>query len=102
MTDGMPAGEEHGVAEGRRHLLDRLEIAAYRGNVKGVAGEGGETSSYRVSAEALGVPTRLAGDGSESTAVVELARGAMELAKARISSRAYHGSVEHRIAGWGY
>ncbi len=102
MTDGMPAGEERGVDEARRHLLDRLEVAAYRGNVKAVAGEVGDPSSYRVSAEAVGVPTRLAGDSAEPAAVIELARAAIDLARARISSRAYHGSVEHRIAGWGY
>ena len=102
MTDGIPAGEAPSMPAARRQLLDRLEVAAYRGNFKGVAREDGTVEVYRVSPSAAPASPEAAAPGSERDAIADVARQALELAKARIASHQYHGSVEHRIAGWGY
>jgi hypothetical protein len=102
MTDGIPAKEAPTLSPDRRAFLDRLEIAAYRGGVKAVAREPGSVDLYRV-APSVAPPTPAPGVAdARSQAVSDLARQAVELALARIASREYHGSVERRIAGWGY
>ena len=102
MTDGIPAGEVRGATPDRMAFLDRLEIAAYRGPYKAVASERGTVRAYRVVRPLRDVrPEELPSPG-EATPLAEAARSALELAAARIASKPYHGSVEHRIAGWGY
>lgn len=102
MTDGIPPGEAPTMPRRRRELLDRLEIAAYLGTVKAIVHEDGSVELFRVSpAVSPSLPSPLP-EGPEGAPVAQLARDALSLAKARIASRQYHGSVEHRIAGWGY
>ncbi len=102
MTDGIPSGEIPNVSAARKGFLDRLEIAVYSGATKAVAGEAGAVRSYRVAMPERGVrPTPLE-EGPETRRVAELARQAHDLASARIAAQPYHGSIERRIAGWGY
>jgi arylsulfatase A-like enzyme len=102
MTDGIASKEVPGVSTERLRFLDRLQVAAYQGDRKVVSGEDGESRAFHV-----GRPAREArpSEFAETDAVRETreaARAAVDLALARIASRPYHGSVERRIAGWGY
>jgi arylsulfatase A-like enzyme len=102
MTDGIPAKEAPTLSTDRRSFLDRLEIAAYRGNVKAVSREHGETRLYGASPTEAPAILRTAPSDRTSEEVAALAQQAVELALARVASHEYHGSVERRIAGWGY
>jgi arylsulfatase A-like enzyme len=102
MTDGIPAGEVPLVPADRLAFLNRLEVAAYRGERKAVAGESGSRRAYRVERPLRSVRPDELEVGGDAAALVEAARDALELATARIASQPYHGSVERRIAGWGY
>jgi arylsulfatase A-like enzyme len=104
MTDGIRPAEIPRAPEVWRKFLDRLEVAVYRGTVKAVAREDGSVDVLRVQVPDRGVPPEpVAGDAEpDARELAELARRAVELASARIASQPYHGSVERRIAGWGY
>ncbi len=104
MTDGIRPTEIPRAPEAWRRFLDRLDIAVYRGPVKAVAHEDGSVEAFRVQVPDQGAPpVRLDADADpELRELGELARRAVELASARIASQPYHGSVERRIAGWGY
>jgi len=101
MTDGFASREVAGVTPERLRFLDRLEVAAYQADRKAVAGEHGDARAFRVRRPATEMtPPELSEPDARET--VRAARGAVELALARIASRPYHGSIERRIAGWGY
>jgi len=101
MTDGIPPKEVPNVSPERMNFLNRLEVAAYRGGEKAVAGESGSSRAYRAVRPLRSVrPDELR--VTEAPGAVEAARAALELATARIASQPFHGSVERRIAGWGY
>jgi arylsulfatase A-like enzyme len=102
MTDGIPTGEVRGASRDRHAFLDRLEVAAYRGDQKAVASETGTLKMYRVERPLRTVRPEELGATPEIAPLAGAAREALELASARIASKPYHGSVEHRIAGWGY
>jgi arylsulfatase A-like enzyme len=102
MSDGIPAAEAPTMSAERRKLLDRLDIAAYRGDLKAIVSEEGMPRAFRVSPSRAEIDPPAAEAGPETSEVIELARSALELTRARIASREYHGSVERRIAGWGY
>lgn len=102
MTDGIPPGEIPNVSAARRGFLDRLEIAAYARSHKAVAGEHGTTRLYRVAMPDRGARPTPLGEEDEAKEVGAIARQAFELASARIAAQPYHGSIERRIAGWGY
>jgi arylsulfatase A-like enzyme len=102
MTDGIAPKEVEGVTASRLEFLNRLEVAAYSGDRKAVAGESGPARAYRV-ARPLADPRPPEAPSDATTAeAVRAARAAVDLALARIASKPYHGSVERRIAGWGY
>ena len=102
MTDGIAAREVPGIAPERLAFLDRLEVAAYQGDRKAVATESGSARAFRVGRPLHDVRPPEHPDAGVSGETARLARVALELAQARIASRPYHGSVERRIAGWGY
>ena len=102
MTDGIPPGEVPHVSAERLAWLNRLEVAAYQGGLKGVAGEAGSARAYRVERPLRNARPQEVASTGEGRPVVDAARAALELATARIASVPYHGSVERRIAGWGY
>ncbi|HYA10550.1 MAG TPA: sulfatase [Thermoplasmata archaeon] len=102
MTDGIRASEIPAASAEWKAFLDRLEVAAYRGSTKAVAHEDGRVDAYRVAVPDLGAPPVRAEGDPDAAELAELARRALELAAARIASQPYHGSVEQRIAGWGY
>ncbi len=102
MTDGIGAGEIPNARPEWRSFLDRLEVAVYRGPMKVVAREGGAVQAFRVSVPARAERGESLDGAPETADLVELARRAVELAVARIAASPYHGSVERRIAGWGY
>jgi len=102
MTDGIRAAEIPAASAEWKSFLDRLEVAAYRGSTKVVAHEDGSVQAFRVAVPDRGAPpVRIEAD-HDADELGELARRAVELAAARIASQPYHGSVERRIAGWGY
>jgi arylsulfatase A-like enzyme len=102
MTDGIAPKEVPGVPPARLEFLNRLEVAAYEQDRKAVAGERGSGRAYRVG-RPLADPRPLeAPEDGASTEALRSARSTVELALARIASKPYHGSVERRIAGWGY
>ncbi len=102
MTDGIGAGEIPHARPEWRAFLDRLEVAVYRGTTKVVVREGGTTQACRVAIPARDVPEPLAPGADGVGELTELARRTVELAAAKIAADPYHGSVERRIAGWGY
>jgi len=102
MTDGIAEREVPGVSADRLRFLNRLEIAAYEGDAKAVAGEQGPPRAFRVGRPFRDPRPPERPDASQTSEVARSARAAVELALARIASRPYHGSVERRIAGWGY
>lgn len=102
MTDGIPEGEGLGMSPARREFLNRLEVAAYRGGTKAIAGERGNVDVYRVSPDRAPHSPERAPPGPETEEVTRLARDALALAAARIAGHEYHGDVEQRLAGWGY
>jgi len=102
MTDGIRAAEIPAAPAEWVRFLDRLDVAVYRGTTKVVAHEDGRTEAFRVAVPDRGDPPARLGGGPEVEGLAELARRAVELAIARASSQPYHGSVERRIAGWGY
>lgn len=104
MTDGIRPAEIPHAPEAWRRFLDRLEVAVYRGSTKALAHEDGSVDTFRIEVpDRGGSPVRLDAEGDpELRELGELARRAVELASARIASQPYHGSVERRIAGWGY
>ncbi len=102
MSDGIPPGEVGVVPPERMSFLNRLEVAAYRGEQKAVAGDGRDVRAYRVARPVRDVRPPELSTRDEAAATADAAREALELARARIASRPYHGSVERRIAGWGY
>jgi arylsulfatase A-like enzyme len=102
MTDGLLPKEQTDLPPERRALLDRLEIATYRGELKAIAAPNGETRVFRVSRSDPTVPAQPEADGPGSESIGEAARSAIALASARIASQPAHGSVKRRLAGWGY
>jgi len=102
MTDGLGKEQVGEIPLGRREFLDRLEVAAYRGEFKAIAGPSRSVRLFGVSGQGpLGVPPS-APHGAEADAVGQLSLDALDLAAARIASQPYHGSVKQRLAGWGY
>ncbi len=91
-----------GVPEGRLEFLNRLEVAAYEGDRKAVAGESGADRAYQVGSPLPDPCPPVAPADAATAGATRSARSAVELALARIASKPYHGSVERRIAGWGY
>ncbi len=102
MTDGIGSGEIPTARPDWRAFLNRLEVAAYRGTTKVVAREGGAVEAYHVAVPDRGVPPARAEGEPEALELAALARGAVATAAERIAANPYHGSVERRIAGWGY
>lgn len=102
MSDGIPAGQIPHVGEERRRFLDRLEIAAYHRASKGVVREDGTTGVYAAARPMGAVRLGDAAHGPEADVALAEARRVYDLATSRIASRPFHGSVEKRIAGWGY
>jgi arylsulfatase A-like enzyme len=102
MTDGIAAKEVPGISAERLRFLDRFEIAAYQGDRKAVTGEAGNARAFQVQRPCREIRPPAHPRADEAQETVKAARAAVELALARIASRPYHGSVERRIAGWGY
>ncbi len=102
LTDGIRAAEIPRAPAEWRRFLDRLEVAAYRGTLKALAHEDGAVEAFRIAVPDGGIAPSRPEPSPEVTELGELARRALELAQARIASQPYHGSVEGRIAGWGY
>ena len=102
MTDGIPKAEVGVVPEERLRFLDRLEIAAYRADRKAVASELGTSRLYRAERPLRDVRAAELAPDAGSAELIAAAREALDTATARIASKPYHGTVEHRIAGWGY
>ena len=102
MTEGMSPTEAKELPADRRALLDRFELAAYRGSFKAVAKGSGDTTIFRASPGDPAAPLGPAGDADGARAVGELAREMFARAEARIASSPARGSVLKRLAGWGY
>jgi arylsulfatase A-like enzyme len=102
MTDGIAPKEVAGVPDARLSFLNRLEVAAYEGDRKAVAGESGSARAFRVGRPLSDPRPPEAPSDLAAAEATRSAKSAVELALARIASKPYHGSVERRIAGWGY
>jgi arylsulfatase A-like enzyme len=102
MTDGLLPKEQEELPASRRALLDRLELAVYRGPYKSVVGGSGAPAVFRVSAGEPGAPAVPAPSDDGARDVARLAREAFDRMEAKIAAGPSDGSVLKRLAGWGY
>jgi len=102
MTDGLGREQVSEIPPERRVYLDRIEVAAYQGNVKAIADTTRNVRLFDVSESGpLAVPPSLQDDPKKNP-VAELSLKALDLATSGIASRPYQDSVKRRLAGWGY
>jgi arylsulfatase A-like enzyme len=102
MTDGLLPNEQAELPAARRDLLDRLEVATYRGPLKGIASAALPPRVFTVSGRIADTNAPPAAEGPGADAMRALAQAAFDTAQARIASKPSHGSLERRLAGWGY
>jgi arylsulfatase A-like enzyme len=102
MTDGLMPEEAPELPSDRRKFLDRLEVASYRGAWKSISGVDGTVRLFRVAPDDPTVAAAPVPASDETREMEALGREMAEIAAVRVASQPYHGSVERRIAGWGY
>ncbi len=102
MNDGLRPKEAPEMPADRRALLDRFEIASFRGELKLVASPTGAPASFRVLSGEPRRPEQPSGGGPIDPELERAGRAALADAQARLSGKVFEESVERRIAGWGY
>ncbi len=102
MNDGLTPNEAPELPPERRAFLDRFDVVTYQGRLKAIASKSGPARLFGVSSESpLQGVVELAVT-PEAKELVEFTRDLQESAWSRASGQPYHGTVERRIAGWGY
>ncbi len=102
LTDGLMPEEAPELAPDRRAFLDRVEVATYRGSAKAIVGSDDVVRRFEVSSADPLQGARSLPAPVPPTEFEEGARSVAQAARARVAAQPYHGSVERRIAGWGY
>jgi arylsulfatase A-like enzyme len=102
LTDGLMPEEAPELSAERRAFLDRVEVATYQGTSKAIVGREGPTRLFQVAPHDPTAPAQECAASVTGPEFEALARSVAEAASARLAAQPYHGSVERRIAGWGY
>ncbi len=102
LTDGLMATEARHLPADRERLLNRLELAVYRGEGKCIADGSPEPPVFAVSSRDPAQPVGPRLEGPRAREIAELARTTYDRVRETIAHAPERPSVLRHLAGWGY